>query len=254
MKELTLNSHKVRIYDSIDELPMVRFHKYNHTLLVDAGIGSEIGDFDAHIERVVRYIRKGDNENAAKELDNLRQNVFMIMQGQSVKDLSFAVLVAEIDGEPQNDISQEGLQKVVELLGGATKKELTDIMQSVKKKIDEQLLLYFPRQFNDVSVKEYYDLLKRHALASLKTISEDGGKEAKEEVKQIEEKLILFNKPKVYTGHDGVEVQHDKSFETMSLAITKETGRDAKDMSVLEYYNAYEYLEEMARKTQNKAR
>lgn len=134
MKELTLNGHKVRIYDSIDELPMVRFHKYNHTLLVDAGIGSEIGDFDAHIERVVRYIRKGDNENAAKELDNLRQNVFMIMQGQSVKDLSFAVLVAEIDGEPQNDISQEGLQKVVELLGGATKKELIDIMQSVKKK------------------------------------------------------------------------------------------------------------------------
>lgn len=134
MKELTLNGHKVRIYDSIDELPMVRFHKYNHTLLVDAGIGSEIGDFDAHIERVVRYIRNGDNENAAKELDNLRQNVFMIMQGQSVKDFSFAVLVAEIDGEPQNDISQEGLQKVVELLGGATKKELADTMQSVKKK------------------------------------------------------------------------------------------------------------------------
>jgi len=40
----------------------------------------------------------------------------------------------------------------------------------------------------------------------------------------------------------------------MCLAITKETGRDAKTMTVLEYYNAYEYLREKSRKTQNKAR
>ena len=86
MKELKLNGHKVRIYDSIDTLPITRFHSYNRMLLVDAGVGSDISDFDNHIERMVRYIRKGDNDSAAKELENMRQNVFTILQGQSVKD------------------------------------------------------------------------------------------------------------------------------------------------------------------------
>ena len=254
MKEVTINKHKCKIYDSIEDLPIVRFHHYNHMVLVDAGIGSEISDFDNHIERVVRYIKNKDNDNAAKELDNLRQNVYQIMSKQSIKDLSFAVLVAEIDGKPCNDMSQDGLQKVVELLSGATKKELTDISQSVKKKIDDEQVLYFPKQFNDVSTREYYDLLKRHTLANIRLITDGESEENKKEVEKLEEKIVLFVKPKVYTGHDGVEVTHDKNFETMCLAITKETGKDAKSMSVLEYYNAYEYIQEMARKTQNKAR
>lgn len=134
MKEIKLNGHDVRVYDSIDSLPIVRFHQYNRMLLVDAGIGSDISDFDTHVERVVRYIRKGDNESAAKELDNLRQNVFMIMSGQSVHDLSFACLVYSIDGEVCDDISPEGLANVLHKLGGATRKELAEGFQPVKKK------------------------------------------------------------------------------------------------------------------------
>ncbi len=57
MKKVKLNGHKVVIYDSIDELPIVRFHKYSKMLLVDAGVGSDINDCDAHIERATRYIR-----------------------------------------------------------------------------------------------------------------------------------------------------------------------------------------------------
>ena len=251
MKEVKLNGHDVRVYDSIDDLPMVRFHRYNRMLLVDAGIGSEIGDFDSHIERVVRYIRKGDNDNAAKELDNLRQNVYMIMQGQSVKDLSFACLVESIDGVRCDDLSPEGLQKVLHMLGGATRRELTEAFQSVKKKIDDELGLYFPSLFDDVTTREYYDILKRLTVAMLARVTEDadGGKE-----EELRERLVLFQRPKVFTGHEGLEVRHDKDFETMCLAITKETGRDAKTMTVLEYYNAYEYLREKSRKTQNKAR
>ena len=251
MKEVKLNGHDVRVYDSIDDLPMVRFHRYNRMLLVDAGIGSEIGDFDSHIERVVRYIRKGDNDNAAKELDNLRQNVYMIMQGQSVRDLSFACLVESIDGVRCDDLSPEGLQKVLHMLGGATRRELTEAFQSVKKKIDDELGLYFPSLFDDVTTREYFDILKRLTVAMLArmTDGEDGSKE-----EELRDRLVLFQKPKVFTGHEGLEVRHDKDFETMCLAITKETGRDAKTMTVLEYYNAYEYLREKSRKTQNKAR
>lgn len=254
MKDLTLNGHQVRIYDSIDELPIVRFHRYNRMLLVDAGIGSDISDFDGHIERVVRYIRKGENENAAKELDNMRQNVYMIMSGQSVNDLSFACLVESIDGERCDDLSPEGLTKIVEMLGGTPRKELADEYQSVKKKIDEELGVYFPALFDDVTTREYYDILKRLTMTNLSRIADGDSDEKKAQAEELRERLVLFQKPKVFTGHDGLEVKHDKEFETMCLMITKETGRDAKGMTVLEYYNAYEYLREKARKAQNKAR
>lgn len=253
MKDLKLNGHKVRIYDDIEELPMVRFHRYNHMVLVDAGIGSDLSDFDGHIERVVRYIRKGENENAAKEMENMRQNVFNILQGQSVKDLSFACLVAKIDGTPQTDISQEGLMKVVELLGGAPRKELADEYQSAKKKIDDALVLYFPSLFDDVTVREYYDIMKRLTMVTLKMV-EGETEELKAERERLREKLVLYHKPKTYTGHDGLEVKHDKEYEAMCISITKETGKDAKLMTVQEFYAAYEYIQEKLRKAQNKAR
>ena len=134
MKDVELNGKKVRLYDSIEELPMVRFHKYNRMLLVDAGIGSDISDLDAHLERVVRYIRKGDNENAAKEMENMRQNVYIILQGQNLRHLSFACLVYSIDGQMCNDLSEEGLRQVLERLSGAKKKDITEAYDSVKKK------------------------------------------------------------------------------------------------------------------------
>ena len=253
MKEVELNKHKVRIYDDIDELPMVRFHRYNHMVLVDAGIGSELSDFDSHIERVVRYIRKGENETAAKEMENLRQSVYMILSGQSVRDLSFACLVESIDGQPCNDLSQEGLTKVVELLGGETRKKLADEYQSAKKKIDDALALYFPSIFDDVTVREYYDMLKRLTMITLQMVQGET-EELRAEYERMREKLVLYHKPKVFSGHDGVEVKHDKEYETMCIAITKETGKDAKLMTVQEFYTAYEYIQEKLRKAQNKAR
>ena len=134
MKEVELAGHKVRLFDSIDELPIVRFHKYNRFLLVDAGIGSDISDYDAHVERVIAYVSKGDIDNFKKEFENLRQNLFLIMAECSPKFLSFACLVESIDGQPQTDLSQEGLQKVLNMLGGASKGDVTEVLSSVKKK------------------------------------------------------------------------------------------------------------------------
>ena len=61
MKTVKIGERTVEIYDAIDELPMLRFHKYNKMLLVDAGIGSDLQDFDTHIEKAIRYARIGGN-------------------------------------------------------------------------------------------------------------------------------------------------------------------------------------------------
>lgn len=250
MKTLKLNGHKVTIYDSIDELPMVRFHKYSKMLLVDAGVGSDINDFDAHIERAVRYIRKGDTENGAKELENLRQNVYLILQEQSVKDLSFACLVKEIDGKERDDLSEDGLADVLRTLGGVPRREMADSLESAKKKIDTELTMYFPDLFDDGASREYYDILKRRTMAVLEGIINGDMEGRQKDVEAYTEQMVLYVKPKTFGGRQSVEIQHDKSFETMCLTISRETHADAKRMTVMEFYNAYEYIVKMARERQ----
>lgn len=250
MKKLKLGGHKVLVYDSIDELPMVRFHKYSKMLLVDAGVGSDINGFDAHIERAVRYIRKGDMENGAKELENLRQNVYLILQEQSVSDLSFACLVAEVDGKPTDDLSEEGLTQVIRTLGGVPRKEIADSLESVKKKIDSELTGYFPDLIDDVTGREYYDTMKRRTVAVLENIIEGETEERKKVVEDLTERMVLYVRPKVFSGRQSVEIQHDKAFESMCLTISRDTHADAKRMTVMEFYNAYEFIVRMAKERQ----
>ncbi len=254
MRTVEIGGHSVMLYDSIDELPIKRFHVYNRYLLVDAGVGSDIADFDNHIERAVQYFKNGDVTNAGKELDNLRQNVFLILSEQNIKHLSLACLVKQIDGVRYDDLSQEGLEKIIEVLGGASVKEVTDAMASVKKKIDDELLLYFPALFDDVRTREYYDIVKRLTLTLLAQVTDGTTEERKAKAEKMHQQLLLYSNPRTFTGHDGLEVRHDKEFETMCLVINQEIGADAKRMTVLEYYNAYEYIKQKAKRTQNKAR
>ena len=41
MKTTKIGERAVVLYDSIDELPILRFHAYNKMLLIDAGVGSD---------------------------------------------------------------------------------------------------------------------------------------------------------------------------------------------------------------------
>ncbi|MGF2526095.1 hypothetical protein ACQUW0_27690, partial [Ralstonia pseudosolanacearum] len=50
MVTVKIGKHTVEMYDTIEELPIVRFHKYQKLLLIDAGIGADIVAFDQRIE------------------------------------------------------------------------------------------------------------------------------------------------------------------------------------------------------------
>ena len=256
MKEVKLGKHKVVLYNSIEELPIVRFHKYNKMLLVDAGLGSDLGAIDGHIERAVRFIRNDQRKEAAAEMDNIRQTVYMIMQGMSTKHLSFATLVSEIDGKPCTDLSDEGLQKVLDVLSDVPIGEMTAEHEAVKKKIDDELTVYFPDDFDSASEKEYYDIMKRRTQVMLDAVMNGETEERKALIDKLTDELVCFTKPKVFTGKDSVEITYDKQFEDMCLVMAQQLHTDPKKYSVMEYYNAYHYIKEMQRKQkrQNKAR
>ena len=253
MKDVELNGKKVRLYDSIEELPMVRFHKYNKMLLIDAGIGSDIQAFDAHVEKVVRYMRNGDAEDAAKELENLRQSVYVVQTEQSPRNLSFACLVAKVDGRDCDDISDEGLERTRALLSDIKVKEMATVRAEAKKKIDAELTQYFPSLFSSVEEREYYDNMKRMAEAQLEQITDGESEKRTERIRELEDRLVLAVKPKVFTGKEAFGVQHDKAYMKMCLMISSNLNVDASRMTVLEYYTAGEYMQEMMKERKKAA-
>lgn len=249
MKTTKIGERAVVLYDSIDELPILRFHAYNKMLLIDAGVGSDLNDWDAHIEKAIRFIRKEKPDFAEKELDNLRQNVYFVQSAISPKYLAFACLVKSVDGTEYNDMTADGLQKVLDLFADAPNAELTAQLEAVKKKIDEELRLYFPRLFDDATLKEYYDKLKQRTIVVLRTIIDGRATEADaKEIDDITAELITYFNPQTFTGSESVEIRHDRQFENMCLILSQNLYVDPKKFTVLEYYNAFEYIKEQAKK------
>lgn len=129
-----IGKHTVEFYDTIEELPIVRFHKYEKLLLVDSGVGSDIHSLDQRLLKVREFLAAGKPEQAQKELENLRQCVFMIQNELSPKHRAFAALVTKIDGQDCNNLSDDALAEVTEKLNDVPRKELTAKLEAVKKK------------------------------------------------------------------------------------------------------------------------
>lgn len=239
------------MYDAIDELPIVRFHKYQKLLLVDAGIGSDIAAFDQRIEKARRFLLAGKNEQAQKELSNLRHCVWLIQAGVNPRNRAFAALVKSVDGRECDDISDDALEKVLGILRDAPIKDLTANLEAVKKKIDGELMLYFPTIFNDSSVKEYYDILKRRTLAVLGNIVAGvPNPDATAEIDKLTTDLITYTNPQLFAGSESAEIKFDRQFENLCLALSEQLHVKPKEYTVLEFYNAFDFLQDRAKEAE----
>lgn len=239
-----INGHSVEIYDAIEELPVVRFHKYNKMLLIDSGIGSDISAFARHIDRAKRYAMSTNPKLAVQELSNLQQCFAFIDSELSPKHLAFCTLVKSIDGQEITDISDDGLQNMLKKFSDVPENEITDLLESVKKKIDRELSLYFPRLNEEGNaIKEYYEELQNYALLLVDSIIDRVDRS--KEIEVAEMALIMHDKPAVFTGTDSLEIKYDRQFENTCLLIAQHLNLDAKSYTVLEYYNAFDYIKEL---------
>ena len=251
MVTVKIGKHTVEMYDAIDELPIVRFHKYQKLLLIDAGVGADIQAFDHRLEKARRFLMDGKPEQAQQELENLRQTVYLIQNGINPKHRAFAVLVTKVDGCACDDLSDPALHDLLQLLSDAPEKELTAHLEAVKKKIDAELQLYFPALFADSEVKEYYDLLKKRTMALLQNII-DGVAHPDEtpEVEKLTTALMTYSNPRTFAGADSLEIQFDRQFENLCLVLSERLHVRPKEYTVLEFYNAFDFVKERARQAE----
>lgn len=239
MKKVTLGGVKIEYYDAIEDLPIRRYHKYNKMLLVDAGIGGDLFDADGHIERAIRFAYTKDTESVIKELANLRNNLRMIQTEVTPRLRAFAALVTKINGVSYDDVSDDGITAIIEALQGVSARDVTATLEAVKKKITEELRAYFPKMFDSTETKEFYDLLKGRALAVLRKIQ---GEDA--DVEGYNTRVLTYYKPLQFDAEKNAEIDSDKNFEVICHVITENTGSNAKELSVLEYFTAQEYTKD----------
>lgn len=247
MMKVDLTHHRLEMYSSIDEMPVERFHKYNKMLLIDSGIGSDLSAFDQHVAKVGAYLKGGKMDQAQKELDNLRQNIYMIQGELSPSMMSFAALVKNIDGREITDISDDSLKEIADQLKDEKVRDITEIADDVKKKIDHELRTYFPSYFDNAPEKDFYDQLLIRTKLMLKQITEghDEGRQSK--IDEITVKLLTFTNPMSFAGSENAEVLHDKQFVDMCLVISQNLHVEAERMSVMKFYKALELLREQAK-------
>lgn len=253
MKTITIKNKTIKLYDSIDELPIANFQKYNKCILIDSGLGSDVDSIDSHIVNIAKFINKGDKKSAMQELQNMRQNMHMIVSNVSPKNLAFAALIHSINGKEQKDLSDAHLQELIDELGEMPYNLFTTILSGLKKKLSTELELYFPSEFDSAKEKDVYAKLKARTLFQLQELIED--EDYAKQIAELDEFLFSLHKPKIFTGKDSEEIKYDKQFETACMIISQKTGMNAKKMTVLEFYNTLVNIQkqsEMEKKSYNK--
>ncbi len=244
MKNLIINKKIVRVYDSIDEMPIINFQKYNKYLLIDSGIGSDADDIDSHIVKIAKFMKSGNNKKALQELQNMRQNLYMINSEISPKYLAFAALIHDIDGKEVTDLSDDNLKLILAELNEVKHSALVDFMARLKKKVTTELEMYFPEDFTSPKEKEAYDRLKNRTLLVLDSVI--NGTDNSEQIEAIDTAIVNMQTPKTFIGSDSVEIKYDKQFESTCLLISQKTNMDAKKMTVLQFYNAVYNIKQQA--------
>lgn len=240
MRKVIINNIVLELYDGIEELPIVNFQKFNKYMLIDSGIGSDFEGINDHITNLARLIKASDKTKALQELQNMRQNMFMIVSGISPKHLAFTTFIHSINGQRVTDLSDENLKRILTLLHNTKRSRIIELLAELKKKVQTELVLYFPAEFNSAKNKEAYDQIKRRTLLVLEGIETE--KDMAEEIEKIDAAIFSGYKPKVFAGTESVEIEHDKGFETSCLLISQELHIEAKALTTLAFYSALETI------------
>lgn len=244
MKTVIINNKVLKLYDSIDEMPIINFQKYNKYLLIDSGIGSDVDDIDRHIVKIAKLIKASDSKKALQELQNMRQNIYMVNSNISPKYLAFAALIHSINGNIISDLSDENLKAILESLKTVSHSWLISILEKLKKKVETELELYFPNNFTSSREKEVYDKLKQRTLLVLEEII--SGENKRQEIENLDTIMLSFYKPQSFSGEGSAEIQYDKHFESTCLYISQKANLDAKKMTILQFYNSLDNLKKQA--------
>ena len=240
MREVRLNGHKIEVFDDISELSIERFHEYSRYMLIATGVGDSIADIDKHIE-AINALLTIDVARAQQELLNLRQNLILVANERDFRHKAFLFFVISVDGQEWKDFSDNGIEKLYQLVNDTPLAEFDKALVEVMGEIDDQLSRYFPEMFDDSKDKNRCDLLRKRAMLKVDEIR--NGSDHTKEIEEITSRIWEGYEPKSYENDKAI-VDFDRQFENMCLILSKEFQGGVKGYTVMEFYSAYNLLKE----------
>jgi hypothetical protein len=128
--------HEIEIYDSIQNLPILRFQKFNKYQMIACDIGCDFNDYELRTQKALAFLQKNMVPEAMQELKNRRQAVFNAFNESNPNSRSFAVLVKRIDKQKFVEYAPNDLDLVMQKLNdiGFDYETMFDQLREVKKK------------------------------------------------------------------------------------------------------------------------
>lgn len=130
-----IGKNKIELYDSIQNMGILRLQKFNKYQMIAAQVGNSFADYDKRTAETYRYLQSGMVPEAIQSLNNRRQLVFNSFEEYTPTGRAMAMLVKTINEREYKDFSPNALDEIVKRLEevGFTYDHLLQSVSEVKK-------------------------------------------------------------------------------------------------------------------------
>ena len=245
-------SHEIEVFDSVHKLPFLRFQRFNKYQMQSIEIGSSFSDYDQRTGKIIQFLKKGMIPEAIKEMENRRQTVFNAFNEFSPMGKSFAVLVKRIDNVEYKDFTPDDLDRCLKHLTKIEfdfeKSILT--LKEVKKKIETELVVYFPKQFPKNGNIEFTALRIVRIDTLLDSIIEHEKPGHEEKIFNAEKELLEHDLPNVWNiwKENNMERTLEVDSRKFGIAVTEMTNQNIEEITTFTFYASVEHLQEKFKK------
>lgn len=247
MKTVKLKGLVIEYHDGdIEEMPIHRSQLFNQQMAIEAGIGSNMEAFDHHLVKMNQFVKRKMFAEYETEVANIRQNLYFVINNVSPRTSAFVYLINTIDGEELTDFSPENVARLTQRFGraGLTARMIVAIIDLVKKNVARDLADHFPKMMANAKQNELNHRMTERSRAIIAGIlSDQEPTKMMAVVDDIDEGLLQLQKPSKFTGPNGVEAVMKRIYERTVAHISEMIGRDAKALTIMEYYTYVHILQ-----------
>jgi hypothetical protein len=215
--------------------------------MIQSEIGNDFADYDKRTEKALAFLHKNMIAEAIQELANRRQTVHYAYNEFTPMGRSFAVMIKRIDNVLYEEYAPDDLDRILTHLndiGFDIEKTVTSLV-AVKKKIETELVVYFPSSFPRGGNKEETALrYSRLNLLLDKVIENKDGVD--QQIYRVEKDILEQDKPNVWNvwQENNMERVLEVDFRKYGLTVAEMSGQDLDNMTTFDFYATVELLKE----------
>lgn len=222
----------IKLYSSGEEISSARYTKFQKYLAMESSIVERL-------ERIKAFLLVGDTDGAKTEIENGLFSLNQQVNGVNGITYAFAIMVAEIGGKAQLDISDAGLAVVVERLKDIPIQEASGRVSEFKKKVNDEIETLFPSFRSTYDTLSLIAIMKDYIMSVEFTNFDDEWEREQLELKysQIVTESGVFPISKI-----------ERDFYALCGLMEENGSSKPEEYSIIRFYSKLDYISEKNKK------